>query len=74
MAGYYFDASLRKCNKCKCRSDQQQCFSSAEDCNDEPYYAARFTDPNVVTDAVCTFSGDPEFYMMTADGPFGTIY
>lgn len=28
----------------------------------------------MVTDAVCTISGSPGFLMMTADGPYGTLY
>lgn len=56
-SGFFLDKTKSlpkdKCQKCRCSFGSQQCFGSATNCNEAPFYGVDFRESNAVVDSVC---------------------
>lgn len=75
VAGFYMDSKTQTCQKCNCSGYFSQCFGSATDCNDEPYYSISVSQKNNVVDSACMTKGNEgKSQLLVWDGQYGSQY
>lgn len=75
VADFFFDTEKQRCEKCSCRGISTQCFSSAESCNEEPYFKISLKEKHNVVDSACITKGTSgSTQLMVWDGQYGAQY